>query len=79
MRAQVVKMQPEMLQNLVMCILVQYFGWRADTIVNLKRSHVVVHEKCLEVSAGQAKVVPKTGLPTGLVSFPKLPVLWFAI
>jgi hypothetical protein len=42
-------------------------------------THLIVHKNSVEISASQAKVIPKTGLPMGVMTFERFPSLWFAI
>ena len=53
----------DLLQALTCCVLVQFLGWRGDSIGSLCTKHVVCHEDSVAVLACRSKTILSVGLP----------------
>ena len=59
-----------------MLAVMQYFGWRANTVVSLKTSDVVVIEGEIRLHTSIFKTKGPGGLPCGVLTLTKLPWLF---
>lgn len=63
----------------MLVVLMQYFGWRASTVVGLKTIDVVVGAMDIRVYSSSFKTKVVGGLPMGVLKLTHLPCLFAAV
>lgn len=72
-------MRPLVLRAVVMITIMQFFGWRSNTVVELRTQDVRVKGEELLVYSCAFKTIGPGGHPMGTLKLSKLPWLFAAI
>ena len=59
-----------------MLVIMQYFGWRSNTVAKLETSDIVICQGSFRIYTSAFKTLGPGGLPCGVLKLSKLPTLF---